>query len=495
MAIANRRSIYNLVLIGETGSGKTSFLNLICNFAAIQETGKKIDEKGLTNIKEFHDITLENPKSKKMESKTSGAKLYNIILVDLEVGVIDTPGFNDSRGFDQDKINTEAIIKTLKESKHINCVCLVVNGRSPRIGPSLKYVLAAITSILPKTTVNNVIVMLTNSADEDDATFDVAVLQQFFGKQILDENIFYIDNPCCKLGKAQEKAKEQSKPFSSAKAKNIAASFQITAGVLKEMYETIKEFQPVYTTEFIEVYEKKEQVEVKVLDILTKYDEQNDLQKCIRNEEIKIEAALRHKKLNEDYSSTKTIEYHEVVPLEGRHNTLCGNKGCYSNCHIPCYLDMSYSNEVLKNCARMNGSDYCTQCGCYYTYHRHEKAKFVKKKETKSFIDSEMKYKFLEAKSMQERADALKTGYQKQLHASEEEKRRLSEELVEVINEFEDFSMSRNFATVLESQLELIDRHIKGEDDTNNKSNLKETKDKLSKKLDIVKEALPKRYA
>ena len=75
-------STYKLVLIGETGSGKTSFLNLLCNCATIQDTGKKIDEEGLSNVKEFHDIALENPNSEKMESKTSNAKLYNTNYLD-----------------------------------------------------------------------------------------------------------------------------------------------------------------------------------------------------------------------------------------------------------------------------------------------------------------------------------------------------------------------------------------------------------------------------
>lgn len=160
-----------------------------------------------------------------MASKTSNAKVYNTRLVGLKVEVIDTPGFNDSRGFQQDEENTKAIIQALKESKHINCICLVVNGRNTRIGPSLNYVLAAITAISPKKIVGNVIVILTNSADEDDASFDPDVLQEFFQRKVPEKNIFYIDNPFCKLAKAQEKAKEQSKSISSTKAKKYCSIF------------------------------------------------------------------------------------------------------------------------------------------------------------------------------------------------------------------------------------------------------------------------------
>ena len=491
-------STYKLVLIGETGSGKTSFLNLLCNCATIQDTGKQIDEEGLSNVKEFHDVALENPKSEKMESKISNAKLYNTKLFGLKVGVIDTPGFNDSRGFKQDEDNTKAIIQALKESKQVNCICLVINGRNSRISPSLKYVLAAITAILPKKIVENVIVILTNSADEDDVSFDTNVLQEFFQRKIPDKNIFYIDNPYCKLAKAQEKAKEKSKCISNTKAKNIVASFQITAGVLKEMHEAIKEFEPVHTNEFIALYEKKIEVELKVLEILKKYEKENLIQEHIRDQETEIEKALKQKRINEDYTSTKTLEYYDVEPLYGRHNTLCGAANCYSNCHMPCYLDMTQDKEQILHCGCMNGGTYCTVCGCHYAYHLHNRAKYVKKTEVKCKTDERMKQKFKDATTQQERADALKASYQEQLRESEKEKQRLSEELVTVIDDFEKCSISRNFASILESQLELIDQHIKGElshSDGGIKSNLQETKEKLSHKLRIVERALVQRYA
>ena len=59
---------YKLLLLGETGSGKTSFLNLLCNFGLIQALG--FDE-GSKQLQHFNDIALENANSRKLESKTS----------------------------------------------------------------------------------------------------------------------------------------------------------------------------------------------------------------------------------------------------------------------------------------------------------------------------------------------------------------------------------------------------------------------------------------
>lgn len=208
---------------------------------------------------------------------------------------------------------------------------------------------------------------------------------------------------------------------------------------------------------------------------------------------------MNQKKVNEDYTSTKRLEYYDVVATsDGRHNTLCGASGCYSNYHEPCYLDMTQDKEQILRCRCMNGGTYCKKCGCHYIYHLHNRARFVKKVDVKQKTDTVMKQKFEDATTQKERTDALKASYQKQLKESEEEKQKLSEELVAVIDDFEKRSVSQNFASILETQLELIDQHIKGEvshSDDSSKSNLQETKEKLSHKLSIIKAALVKRYA
>ena len=79
-------SLYRMLLIGETGSGKTSFLNLICNFNLVQTLGFQAGSEQFHN---FNDFVLENATSQQMESKTSDAKLYNVEFHDLKVGIID----------------------------------------------------------------------------------------------------------------------------------------------------------------------------------------------------------------------------------------------------------------------------------------------------------------------------------------------------------------------------------------------------------------------
>lgn len=216
---------YKMMLIGETGCGKTSFLNYLCNAEFIQSYGYS---KGSEKFRSFNNIMLENAKAKKMESKTDAATAYSAKVCDRKVSIIDTPGFGDSRGLEQDKENAKKIVVALTSEEHINCICLVINGRLSRMTATLKYVLTEVTAILPRKILDNIIVVFTNCTDILDLTFDPRLLEEFFGKKFEDDRILCIENPYCRFEKAKEKQ-------SFLPHEKIAASLQKSFHKAREM--------------------------------------------------------------------------------------------------------------------------------------------------------------------------------------------------------------------------------------------------------------------
>ena len=477
---------YRMLLIGETGSGKTSFLNLLCNSKLFEELGTKVDAAKFNQIKHYNNLKIEDSTARAMASKTSDAMFYNTEVCQMRMTVIDTPGFGDSRGMEQDTENVKKIIDALRHEDHINCVCLVINGRQARMSASLKYVLTEISTILPKEVFDNIVVVFTNTADPLDCNFDISELDPFFGRRIGCAS--YIENPYCRIEKAKQKAGRLSVDLI---ARSLRKSFIDTAETLHSLQETIKDFKKVHTLHFITLYDKKQEIERDVIIILASYDEQTELEKEIKILEEEVDAHLKSKSLYSDFKTTREVEISKPVPTpDERHNTLCGAAGCYSNCHLPCYLDKSYDKEEFKNCAAMGGTETCQKCGHSYQHHYHNEVVFQKVKEKKEFVDEAMKGKFMEATDMEQRADYLKQGLQKQREELLCKKNSLLKELNGKITEFQKLGISKqNYAKVLEKQCDVVKLRIEaavGDE----RAQLTAFKDDLEKKLVVVTSAI-----
>ena len=471
---------FKMLLIGETGSGKTSFLNLMCNYGMIHTLGKQVN---IAEFKQFHNIQLENSLSCKMESKTDGATLYKIEYNTVNIGIIDTPGFGDSRGLDIDKQHVTKIIDALKTEDYINCVCLVINGRNSRMSATLRYVLSEITAILPREVLNNVIVVFTNAADPLDLNFEPTVLAEYLGKNI--ENYFCIENPYCRI----EKAKAKMDKLSIEKiARSLQKSFNETAQTLDQMSDTMKDFPKVYTSQFTKLYETKQAIERKVLILLVEYDNQTNLEKVIKKLQEEVDAALKTESLNKEYKSTQ-VTHRVITKSTSRHNTLCGEKNCHSNCHEPCSLDKSFDKESFKSCGAIGRNDYCKKCGHHYRSHYHDEVKFEKVTEMKENVDESMRKQFKKAESGEEIAQTLHKKFNSDRRSSEKVRKKLSVELLTVIDEFQKLGISRNYAKILEDQLFVINTRLEGEIGEN-VADLRNSKNEIERKLSLVTKTL-----
>ena len=359
-----RSDIYNILLVGETGSGKTSFLNLLCNCGLVQALGFT---DALAQLRKFNDLTLENALANKMESKTRDAKLYNANLNDMN-GIIDTLGFGGYYGIEDDKAPAKRIVDALKNEEYIYlivCAWLSTVAMQARMSASLRYALSEVTAVLPKQVLGNVIVVFTHAEDQLDLNFNPKVLNNYFGRELESERIFLIENPYCRFGKA--KVQVEKLPQSKI-ARSLNESFDKTGEVLTEICTVLKGFKQVHTHHFATLYDKKQEVERKVMGLLTEYDNQTKLEQQAAQTEQRAQRAVAIKSLNSSYNcSTNIIERWRLVATQ-QHNLLCGAKGCYSNCQINCYIRETFDKKALLDCACMTG-EHCRVCGHHYTLH------------------------------------------------------------------------------------------------------------------------------
>lgn len=289
-------STYKILLLGETGSGKTSFLNLLCNCYKMKTMSDNYDERSLSQLQDFNDACLEDGDLYKLaQSRTSGVKIYQGDRCD----IIDTPGLGDSRGLEQDNKFLDHVISRLKAEKFINCICLIINGQQTQLGMTSKYVFAEITAFLPREVVNNVIVVITNTSNPCDVSFDLIELQTLLGKPIID-NLFYIENPYCHLTKVKHSKLDK---FSVAVvAEVLQKHFREANRMLDNMWSTIKCFGGVCTKSFVRTYSKRHEIE----GIFQTLIESRKAEGGIKLAEERLSDALKRKELNANFQSTKT---------------------------------------------------------------------------------------------------------------------------------------------------------------------------------------------
>src|SRR5258706_7700712 len=164
---------YTILLVGETGVGKSSVLEFIANVL----TGNDTDHYNF----DFLDRTNEQGGSNN-QSQTNAPHLYefkskNGTMVspgafecgrhgDLplpKVNILDTPGLADNCSIQQDELHKRNIATQNKQ--HIDsiiAVLVLVNGAVPRVAAGTDNTLSTLSAIFPKSLASNTAIMFTN---------------------------------------------------------------------------------------------------------------------------------------------------------------------------------------------------------------------------------------------------------------------------------------------------------------------------------------------
>ena len=244
---------FHIVFVGASGAGKTSLLNLFGLFGAMNDGG--FDMHAMTNFKAFNDMQLERAQNNPMASKTSSPKSYDMKIGDVTLKITDTPGLGvDTAGIGKEKEHVKNIVEYLKTVDFVDCVCLVINGRTPRSIEEVTFAFSEISAILPNVVNNNTIICLTNAESLFHTTIELNILKDFFKCDIERDKTFCIDNPLCQLERARKLKQDVNQ-------ERMKQNFESASTEFKGVLLRVKDFNPLPTTCFMEVYSAKQAVE------------------------------------------------------------------------------------------------------------------------------------------------------------------------------------------------------------------------------------------
>ena len=170
----------NVLLMGETGVGKSTFINAFVNYLIFDtlEQAEKNEPIVLIPISflittgdQFNEFTVkfgdadanENHQDQG-QSVTQHCKSYIFNLNDeLCLRLVDTPGMSDTRGVDQDQKNIDHILTYVNNLSHLNAICLLFKPNASRLNVFFHSCVHQLLTYLTPVAYNNIIFCFTNS--------------------------------------------------------------------------------------------------------------------------------------------------------------------------------------------------------------------------------------------------------------------------------------------------------------------------------------------
>ncbi|KAG5261101.1 hypothetical protein AALO_G00300040 [Alosa alosa] len=344
-----------ILLVGETGSGKTTLINALVNYMI----GVKFEEKV------WFEITEEDSE-KQSVSQTSAVTVYEVHDVKqlISLTIIDTPGYGDTQGVEHDKTIADSLRELFESYRgidRIDAVGLVVKASQNRVTDAQRYIFESVLSLFGKDIEDNIVILITHSdgLPPTGALDAIKNADTRCAKHKHGEPIHFLFN------------NRQNQPHKEHQAKlykRIWNSGEESAEDLLKFLQRVKGQSLRMTGD---VLKQRMQLEAILCDLFTTINLVDEDEK----EEERINGIVRENKAKLDNNESFVYIAKETkmkkVPIKD-HFKFCYEKAmccdvCKKNCHFPgCTWVVR-----LNWCSVMSGN-MCTVCGCSYKAHTKE---------------------------------------------------------------------------------------------------------------------------
>uniref|UniRef100_A0A3Q2FLN9 Septin-type G domain-containing protein n=1 Tax=Cyprinodon variegatus TaxID=28743 RepID=A0A3Q2FLN9_CYPVA len=383
-----KKSNKTILLVGETGAGKSTMINALFNYAV----GVKFEDKVW-----FQIVEKEEGRSQS-QSQTSDVIVYQIFgfegqSLPFSLTIIDTPGFGSTRGFEEDISVSRRLFDLFRSEDgvhEINAVGLVMKASENRLSDRLMYIFNSVMSLFGKDLEKNIVVLITHSDGKSAPENVFQALKDAEIKCSRDEMnqpaLFMFNNQQIKQRNRTEKDRQSSKYF-----------WDFTNEEMGRLRDFLKKNKPQPLKTTIEVLNERIRLEACIQNLQERIKLAELKQRLI----IQIEAEyIKHEeemKENKNFTIEVDEAYKEIETIKGGKWGLVFYEGavtcsvCEENCHYPgCTMARKPGHcKVMKR-------GYCTVCTkkCPASDHKKENWRYVikTKKVQKTLDDMKEKY-------------------------------------------------------------------------------------------------------
>lgn len=415
----------NILILGETGVGKSTWINGFVNFltyGSLQEAEQNelcslipsqftVCDENLEQIL-VSTGTDDNEVHTQGQSATQGCKVYPFPIGNTFIRIIDTPGIGDTRGIDQDKKNFENILRTLAYLEELHGICILLKPNNARLTVMFRFCIKELLTYLHRDASRNIVFCFTNSRGTFYRPGDTLPAL----RQLLEDNreveipvakptVYCFDSEAYRF-LAAIKNKPNPVTFPDEERANFSNSWVKSIEETKRMLQHISTLQPHRIKSTLNLNHARQLV-VQLTRPLAEISKTIQVNREVLKEQLEdiqlTEANIKELEKKRMYPKKEL----EIVQLDYP-KTVCTNTNCktiygpkdsmqidyHQVCHDHCRLqgvdrDTKGHPGLIECWAMKNG--YCRHSQCTHHYKEHMHIYFDSKEITKMVEDESVK--------------------------------------------------------------------------------------------------------
>lgn len=177
----------NILILGETGVGKSTFINAFVNYLTFPTLDDGMDAAKLNWVisSSFHTQVTDPQTGQLISTKvqvgedenehdtskgasaTQQATVYPLYINGTLVRLIDTPGIGDVRGIEQDKQNLANVLSVLRNYSNLHGILILLKPNNARLNVMFRFTVKELLSSLHRSAAANIAFGFTNTRGSD----------------------------------------------------------------------------------------------------------------------------------------------------------------------------------------------------------------------------------------------------------------------------------------------------------------------------------------
>ena len=434
----NHRS-NTILLVGETGTGKTTLINTIFNHSLGVEFKDQL----------WFEITEEGDDDP-TESQTKKVTVYEVFVQNRPtLTIIDTPGYGDTRGRKNDRLIAENLLQLFRSENgihEITAVALVVKSSQNKITDRQAYIFDSVLSLFARDVAENIMLLVTHAGN--------GIISKNLRQALAKEKI-----PCGKNKDGQPLHflfdNCQSDDFPDSEAyESSQVQWDIGVRNVQKLMESLDNMRVKSMRMCEGVLKDRKQLEASVNSVREKITLIDYNQNMLHQTEEALELNRQNMEKVKNFTYEVDEPFKERVPTPDSKEATCCTV-CEENCHYPgCWWvrDLSWCSAMTSN--------YCTVCTkrCHYKKHVKE-AKMYKlstRKVTKTYED--LKAMYMSAGENIRNNQDIQQQITASLKKEEADKSRLLDQAYQCIMQLENIALKSKSLSTLENLDFLIEK-------------------------------------